>query len=68
MGLWTSYDEGSQLLLWAGLLTACWKVNNNFYTKLTKLLFNFYSLYTIYKSVRGHLNTTWRAAGWRPKI
>ena len=44
------------------------KNNSNWCTLLPKLLWNFYSIRTIYKCGCEPHNTTWRAAGWRSKL
>jgi hypothetical protein len=66
--------HGSPTLLWQGgeTVNVGWlkgrtlKNKNKWYIEPLKLLSNFYSIYIILKYGRRH-NTTWRAAGWRPK-
>jgi len=53
MGLQLFYGKGLRPLLWAGAQAISGKNINKWCTKLPILLGNFYSIYRIYKCVRG---------------
>lgn len=44
-----------------------WENYNKLNTQASKLLCNSFSIYIVYICRRGPHNTTWWAAGWRPK-